>query len=109
MIVTEDQVETALAYLNDDPHPLALAKKDVVDAENRAKVIFARLYLSYTGSIPEREHRATCNPEMMEAKSVETEAIMQLERHKVKAKGAEMLLDCWRTEQSNIRAAERII
>ena len=41
MIITDEQVEIALSYLNMVPHPLAKARKDVVDAETRARRSFA--------------------------------------------------------------------
>ena len=109
MIVSEKNVQTALEYLAIDPHPLALAIKDVTDAENKAKQTFARLFLSYnTGPIAEREARATCNPEYMQAKDEEADAIKEVERHRSRKRAAEMLLEVWRTENANARAAERI-
>lgn len=108
MIVSEHNVQTALEYLAIDPHPIALARKDVTDAENKAKEIFARLYLSYSGPVAEREHRATANPEFQEAKAIEAEAIKELERHRARARAAEMLLEIFRTEAANVRASERI-
>jgi hypothetical protein len=37
-------------------------------AENATKETFAKLFLSYSGSIDERKSRATINPEFMEVK-----------------------------------------
>ena len=108
MIVSDNNVQSALEYLAIDPHPLALARKDMTDAENKSKETHARLYLKYEGTIAEREARSTCNPEYMEAKSAEGESIMEFERHKARKNAAEMLIEVWRTENANIRAAERI-
>ncbi len=108
MIVTENNVSTALTYLSDDPHPLALARKDVADAENKSKQVYCRAFLSAEGSVAAKEATATVDPEYIAAKAEETQTILELERHKARSRAAEMLIECWRTEQSNIRAAERI-
>jgi hypothetical protein len=108
MIVSDRNVSDALAYLADDPHPLALARKHLTDAENEAKQAFARCFLAAEGSVDARKATAEINEVYIRAKDVETEAILELERHKARAKAAEMLLEVWRTENANIRAAERI-
>jgi hypothetical protein len=107
-IVSDKNVETALTYLSADPHPIALARKDVTDAENKCKELFASLYLaSSCGSVAAREADVNSNPAYTAAKSEEAQAIFDLERHRARSRAADMLIECWRTEQSNIRAAER--
>lgn len=108
MIVTEDRVELALSYLNMDPHPLALARKDVTDAENRVRREFARAFLSAEGPVEARKAKAEMSPEHTQAKAEESDAVMELEKHRARIKGAEMLLEVWRTENANARVAERI-
>ena len=108
MIVSEKNVSDALAYLADDPHPLALARKHVTDAENNCKRVYAEAFLDASGSVEARRAVAETSSEYQEAKANESVAILELERHKARAKAAEMLLDIWRTENANIRAAERI-
>lgn len=108
MIVTDDQVMTALAYLNDD-EIAAQTRFNATKTENDAKVTFARLYLSYnSGPVAEREARATCNPEYMEAKDREAEAERDLERHRAQIRNAEMIISVWQSEGANARAAERV-
>lgn len=108
MIVSDDNVTAALAYLGDD-EMAARAQFNATTRENAAKATFARLFLSYNaGPVAEREARATCNPEYMEAKSLEAEALKELARHKAKAKSCDMIVEIWRTENANARAAERI-
>lgn len=109
MIVADDTVSKALAYLSDDPHPLALARKDVADAENKCKATFARLFLSSSGSsVAAKEAEATCHPEYVGAKAQEAEAIMEQERHRARARAAEMIVEVWRSENANARAAEKM-
>src|SRR6185312_9060420 len=108
MIVTDKNVSDALAYLADDPHPLALARKDITDAENNAKRVYSSAFLAASGSVEARKAIAETDEEFVKAKADEAEAIKELERHKARAKAAEMLIEVWRTEQSNIRAAEKV-
>lgn len=108
MIVSDKNVSDALAYLADDPHPLALARKDVTDAENKAKQAYARAFLDADGSVDARKAQAELAPEYVEAKRDEADAILDLERHKSRAKAAEMLLEIWRSENANARAAEKV-
>lgn len=108
MIVNDEMVSSALAYLN-DYEIAAQTRYNATKTKNAAEEIFARLFLSYnTGPVAEREARATCNPEYMEAKDRETEAERDLERHKSSIRNAEMVIEIWRTENANARAAERV-
>lgn len=108
MIVSEKNISDALAYLAIDPHPLALARKYVVDAENASKAMFAKLFLESEGSVAAREAEAMCSKAYIETKAEESEAILDLERHKARARAAEMLIEVWRSENANVRAAERV-
>ena len=108
MIVTDANIHDALAYLAIDPHPLALARKDVVDAENKAKQIYCRAFLSADGSVAAKEAAAIVSAEYVTAKTEEAEAIKELERHKARARAAEMLIEVWRSENANARAAEKV-
>src|SRR5690348_13227121 len=108
MIVTEHQVSAALEYLADDPHPIAVAKKSVTDAENETKRIFARVFLASDGSVDARKAHAEIDPTYISAKERESDAIQSLERHKARTKSAEMIIEVWRSENANARVAERI-
>lgn len=108
MIVSEKNISDALAYLAIDPHPLALAKKYVVDAENESKSAYARLFLDTTGTVKERESLVECDSLYKTRKDEEAEAILDLERHRARTRAAEMLIEVWRSENANVRAAERV-
>ena len=108
MIVSEKNISDALAYLAIDPHPLALARKYVVDAENTAKMIYAKHYLDTSGTVKERECTAESCMGYIAAREAEADAILDLERHKARAKAAEMLISVWQSENANARAAERV-
>ena len=108
MIVTDDMVQTALDYLNDDPPPIALARHAVTVTENKSKEIYARAFLGAFGSVDARKASAEIDPEYITAKLEEAAAILDLETHRAKSRGAEMLIEAWRSEQANVRAAERM-
>lgn len=107
-IVSEKNISDALAYLAIDPHPLALARKDVVDAENHSKRVYALMYLDQSGTVKDRESAVEAAEEYTEARDAEAKAILDLERHKARARAAEMLIEVWRSENANVRAAERV-
>lgn len=107
-IVSEKNVSTALTYLAEDPHPIALARKDLTDAETVYERLRAAVYLDQTGTVGEREAATLLDRDVGVAKDAITEAAFQVERHKARLKAAEMLLEIWRTENANARAAERI-
>lgn len=108
MIVSDDTISKALAYLAEDPHPVALARKDIADAENHSKEVYAKAFIGAVGSVEARKAIAEVSPEYAAAKAEESEAILQFERHKARSKAADMLIDVWRSEQANVRAAERV-
>ena len=109
MIVTEANVHDALEYLAIDPHPVALARKDLTDTENKREALFAELFRTMNGgSIRERECFVEINPQYREARAEESEAEMEYERHKARIRAAEMLISVWQSEGANARAAERI-
>lgn len=108
MIASDDVVSKALAYLAIDPHPLALARKDLTDAEQDSKEEFARALLVAEGSVAVKEARATIAIHYMKAKEMESEALMEYERHRSRVKAAEMIIEIWRSENANARAAERV-
>jgi uncharacterized protein YpiB (UPF0302 family) len=108
MIVDDDHVAAALAYLNEHPHPLAHAQYQLMAAENKCKRVFAQAYLAAEGSIDARKATAELNSEYIEAKESEARATEQLLDFREHKNGAEFIIEAWRTEQSNIRASERV-
>ena len=108
MIVSERNVSDALSYLAIDPHPIALARKDLTDAENDVKETYANAFLEAEGSVAAKEAEATLHRAVIDRKRAEADAILALERHKARMKAAEMLIEVWRSENANVRAAERV-
>lgn len=108
MIVSEKNISDALAYLAIDPHPYALAKKYVVDAENKRKQAYASAFVDADGSVEARKAAAELDGDYHVALAEESEAILDIERHRSRSRAAEMLIEVWRSENANVRAAERV-
>jgi hypothetical protein len=108
MIVSDDTVSKALAYLAEDPHPLANAEKAVLFAEKERDEIFATLYLTTEGTAKERESRVMIDPAFMTARANEIDAQAEKARHKRRTDAAEKIISVWQTENANARAAERV-
>ena len=109
MIVSDETVSKALAYLADDPHPIALAQKELTDAENEKDRIYAEAYAAANqGSIRDREMACERRAEVIAARQRIAVALAELGRHKARVKAADMIIEVWRSEQANVRAAERV-
>ncbi len=108
MIVNDDTVSKALQYLAIDPHPVALARKDLTDAENEKERVFAEIYATQDGSIKDREMACERHADVRDARQALGEALFEVDRHKSRVRAAEMLIEVWRSENANVRAAERV-
>jgi septin family protein len=108
MAVSEKNVSDALTYLADDPHPVAVARYKLTMAENDARLQFAVAMLDAEGSVAVKEATATCAEAVIAARQAEADAVLEYERHRSRVKAADMLLEVWRTENANARAAERV-
>lgn len=109
MIVADDTVSDALKYLAQDPHPIAVARHAVTVAENARKGLFASLFRgSNLSTVKDRETAAECDDRFKEAQNKESDALMELERHRARCRAAEMIIEVWRSENANARAAERV-
>jgi post-segregation antitoxin (ccd killing protein) len=108
MIVSDDTVSKALAYLAEDPHPLAAAQKAELFAEKQKNEAFAEIYLDTDGTAKERESKVLINSIYREALDAEIEAQAEVSRHKRRTDAAEKIISVWQTENANARAAERV-
>lgn len=109
MIVSDDTVSKALQYLAEDPHPIALARKELTDAENEKDRIYAEAYAAANnGSIRDKEMACERREEVVAARGRIAAALLQVERHRSRTNAAGMVIEVWRSENANIRAAERV-
>lgn len=107
-IVSDNNVSEALKYLAEFPHPFAIAKKDLTDAENELKRTWAVVYGEQAGPIKDKECATDRDQRVVTARRGVSKATLDLETHRARTKAGEMILEIWRTENANARAAERV-
>jgi hypothetical protein len=108
MIVTEDDVSAALAYLAADPHPLALARYDLRKAESELRDVYNDLFLQVTGSNELRRALAEHSVLWRTARDATNSAFLEVEAHRERQTWALSVRDIWREEGFRVRAAESI-
>lgn len=109
MIVKDEMVSAALGYLAIEPHPVAIARKELTDAENRRKRVFAELYREQNGgTVKDREVAVEVSEDYQVALLEESDAAMKYEDARAKIRSSEMVCEIWRSENANARAAERV-
>ena len=107
-IVKEEMVSKALDYMVQFPHPVAKARKGLTDEENAYERVRAKVYLEQTGTVGEREAATVLDARVIASKNAIAEAALTVDAHRARVKSSEMIIDLWRTENANARAAERV-
>lgn len=108
MQITDEQIDAALSYLNEAPHPCARAKRQLRVAEISRDKLFGSLFLQTTGNVKERESQVNQDGLYIAACKTVAECEEQVEDHRARVRGAEMIIEVWRSLSANIRAAERV-
>lgn len=106
MIVSEKNVSDALGYLATGGSSSVEAAH--LAAERARDKREAEVFLSVKGSVEERKMRVRLDNEFGELQALADEAKVELTRAKNREKSAGMMCDIYRTENANIRAAERV-
>jgi hypothetical protein len=109
MIVTDDMVEAALDYLSLFPHPVAKANRSLANAENDAEYIYSQVYQEINeGTVRDRECACNLDTRVRDSKENVAKSRYALDAHKARVRSSEMIIEIWRSENANARAAERI-
>ena len=103
-MIEDKQVEAALFYVRDHAGEAGQLAGAVKEAEARRKTSMAISFLQATGTVAERQARSRTDPAVMVAYHDYCEAVADYEKIKLNIKAAEMLIEVWRTENSNRRA-----
>ena len=106
MIVSDDDVSAVLAYLSIGG--AATAEAAYLAAERARKRREAEVYLSVKGAVEERKARVWMDNEFGEKQAEADEAKAELTKAKAMERHADKVCDIWRTENANVRAAEKI-
>ena len=108
-LVTDDMVSAALEYLSRSTVDSAKAKADRVMAEHNRKRVRAQLILeSEQTTAAMREADAEASQWYLEACQAERDAVERDEYHRAARIKADAIIEAWRTENANARAAEKV-
>lgn len=108
-MISDQKLEHAIRILTDPQHEAARARAAAEHMDDLTKTVLSKLMLqSNEKSAAAKEMWARCQPEFTEhlemLKSVKEMDYTWRDRRSA----ASAIIECWRTEQSNIRAAERV-
>ena len=106
-MITDDQMDAALNYLADD-ETAGRVVYNLAVAENKVAKTFADCFLFCLGSVELRKMTATFHPDYQDALAEEAKAREELARHRARCNHADKIVDAWRTQNANIRNAERV-
>lgn len=108
-LVSDEMVSAALEYLSRSTVDSAKAKADRVMAEHHRKRVRARLILdSDQTTAGMREADAEASEAYGAACLAERDAVERDEYHRAARIKADAIIEAWRTENANIRAAEKV-
>ena len=103
-MIEDEQVERALFYIRDSAGTAGQLAGAVKEAESRRKASMAIAFLQAVGTVAERQARSRTDPAVVSAYHDYCESVAEYEKLKLEIKAAEMLIEVWRTENSNRRA-----
>ena len=103
-IVTEDEVDRALAFLRDSAVEVGAARATLIKAEHMVKHVEALMMLaSEEKSVEARKADAKTTPKWLEAVDKEAEAAGEWEKLKALREAAAAKIEAWRSESANYR------
>lgn len=108
-MITDKMVEQALRYLTDPQQEAAKARAAAEHMDDMTKTLLAKLMLeSDEKSAAAKEMDARADPRF-ERHLDQLKALKELDyMWRDRRSAANAIIECWRTEQSNIRAAEKV-
>ena len=107
-IVTNQMVQDAFDWLNENAGAAANAKALKVRAEYKVKKTKARLFLQYEGTVADRESQAITHDDYDKAIDTEVAAIEVDEWHRNQKDKCIAIIEAWRTEQANLRGMGKV-
>ena len=109
-IVSDDAIQAAFDYLNEQGGAAAQAKADLIIAEFRRKKVRAQLILkSEEKTMGLREAEADCHPDYWDACQAEAAAVKEVGWHQHQRARADAICSAWQTQESSRRALGRVV
>ena len=106
-LITDQMVHAAFDWLEENTDRAAHAKAMRVKAEYATKRARAQAFLDAEGTVAEREARAFMSDSVKDAMLAEVEAVEADEKMRGRRDKCSVIIDAWRTEQSNLRTMGR--
>lgn len=108
-LVSEENVQAAFDYLNENANKAAMAKCQKVLTEHQRKQVRARLILGCEMKTQaDKLAFAESHDDYIEACQAEADAYGADEFHRHQKARAAAVIDAWRTEQSTIRGTGKV-
>lgn len=104
MLIKPEWMDAALEYIATSGEDAAAAKGERILAEHGVKQAKARVFLTYQGSVAEREANAIASPEYAAAVQREARAVKEDEYHRTQRAKYEAVIEAWRTQSANERS-----
>ena len=103
--ITQDRMESAMEYLAETDEEYANEKAQVERSEILRKRVRARVFLSSSGTVAERERLAEVSPEAEQADADYCKTVALYETLRAKRQRAEIVIDVFRTLEASRRKA----
>jgi len=95
--ITQDRMEQAMTYLAETDKDYALEKADLERSEIVRKRTRARIFLTETGTVAERQAKAEIHSDVETADDRYVKCIEIFEVLKARRERAEIVIDVWRS------------
>lgn len=103
-IVTDEDVDRALAFLRDSAIQIGAAREDMMNAASFVKHVEALLYLgSEEKTIDAKKADVKTQDRWLEASATEAKAAGEFEKLKALREAASAKIEAWRSEQATLR------
>lgn len=102
-MISDERAHKALVFLAETDEPCAVAKAEMERAEFRVKAAKQTVFLHEDGTVAERTARADLHPSVSEAVDAYCKAVATYQRLANKRSTESVVIDAWRTIQSNRR------
>lgn len=107
-IIRDETVHAAFDWLEENANAAAVAKAMRERRDDERKAAKARAFLSATGTVGERDAQAILSEAYVIASERYYAAIEADEEFRNHRSKAEMIIDAWRTVQSNLRTMGKV-
>jgi len=105
MSITAERMEKALTFLATTDDTAADLKAQVARKEYGCKLARSRGFLAAEGSVEARKAQAECSEGVQAAEDEYARAIVEFEKVKAKRATEELIVEVWRSVNSNRRQA----